>query len=260
MKKQILGMILALFASKCFGAVTGEGNVEFVFSEGTQIKNIRYDYSENYFGTFSRFNSSSNTWIYPWNPYGDVFLDQNYEGSVTDQLSSLNASWSPTDGSVSFDFISDSTDPGNINENIFTDLCAVITLGPYIELPSFSYHYNFTGLINTSEDTLEFSVQTEIGYGSTVFYTDYNKYDPSYRTNWVFLNLADENGLINQSGNIFFPSYSSTDGTQKDWFIRYNVTSNGYDSGGSPVPVPEPSIFLLYVLGITFGLWKLKQK
>jgi|GEM_PF-2763964 len=256
MKRIIPVLILIFISSKIFAAVSGEGSLEFVFTEGTLIKSISYDYSDRYFGTFSRYDSFSNIWSYPWSPFGDVYLDQDYQGTASDISSMLNASWNSGNGSAELSFIADSIDPGNLNEDIFADLSGVILLGSYITLPSFLYYYNFLGQIDSAEDTIHFSVQTEIGYGATIFYTDYDKNHPSYRTNWVCLDTTDSNGTINEDGYIYFPSFVSADGLPKDWFIRYNFTAGGYDSAGAPVP--EPSLLILYVLGIVTGVAKLK--
>nr|HPM43185.1 hypothetical protein [Candidatus Omnitrophota bacterium] len=149
----LLAVLAVCVPTNVFATATGEGTVEFIFSEGYGINPpapTQYRANENYYGSLSAYNYQTDTRSYPWDPQGAVYLDNNYIDETTYELSKIKGQWDPNTGAASVFATATSTNPGVLDAYISFDIGNAFSIGSFTTLPDFSYIYNLAA----SKDSL----------------------------------------------------------------------------------------------------------
>jgi hypothetical protein len=260
---------LCLGSQFAFAEITADGSVNFDFSKWSSAPApVMYGWGQNYYGSLEFYNTQDYSRSYPWAPYGQVFLNNNYVGQATYGDNVLNGQWSPTTGDAIGSVVAVSPQ-NNIQAIAGVNLGGPFRfLGPYTTLPEFSYAYDLKLTKDDVTDYFSGGMQLELGYWTdsthateVKLYSDYSSSVPNFRNNWVWLYSGSQDSTmeLQEKGVKTFSGYQTLDGNPHEWFIEYGMGMGGADTTAKVVPEPISSVLFLLGAGALTGARKLRR-
>ncbi len=211
--------------------------------------NIRYNYSQNYFGHIIDFNTVDHSFTETRG-----YLDQpGYTGTASRNGSTMTGDWNE-DGSAYFSLSATSPSP-SIQSTTWVNFNTRVHFTGILE--DFGYDTHYTGSKGSHpDDLLGFVTQMSISYipeggnysDSVFVYSDYGQNDlvdpeNNFRNNWVF-HYDVENGTYDDSIRFDYSQYG-----EQNWNIDFDFMATGRDRTNTD-PVPEPATILLFGTGL----------
>jgi len=241
MKKCLISWAMVGFAmlvsQQAFAIVTGDAALSFTFGQDPDEATYN-NYLDNYYGDLGYQIPPSLSNII------QVYLNSSYVGNDTYHGNSASAIWGGKDPS-SFSLTAQCPAPGGSGFGDADLYSGFAWFGT--NFPGFTYHYNYNGAGDSANDTLWFGTTMEITSGDSIYYTDYEPTDPTYRTKYYPFQAA--NGVINISGDVVFDPINFNDSVLREWDVRWELMGLAWDEDFPSPPVPEPATMLLFGLG-----------
>jgi hypothetical protein len=233
---KLLAVTTILFSTQQSATVIAEGSLNWSFD--TPV-NINYLYGDDSFGRIYDSSTSTTTRAY-LDPtgFGRLELDESY---VEGEFDALTGNSSAKLQSV---------DPDSGSFSSWSSVNFVMGFTAFTDIISFSYTYDFSGVKENENDWLNFWVQLKVN-GNELYYTDYDPSHPTHRTKSPGDNRGPD--LVKSSSGTFDFTFGEV-GVFQNWSIQSDFLLNARDSAGSTSSVPEPSTFIIILLGISLLL------
>jgi len=230
-KKFVLGAMVicasVLFSHEVFAQVEGEGELSFNF--GRSPDSVAYGSSVGYYGYIGD------------SPYQQQAFLTNGIGSDSYHNNSISAIWGGS-GQSSFLFLAQAPAVG-ANGYASADLSGSFRWNG--TFPGFTYHYDYHGTTDSSQDSIEFLTQMEISRNGVYYYSDYDSSVPGFQSKFFEFNTPVP-GTLDQSGFVAFDPINETG----NWFVKWDFMGSGKDYGTTVTPEPLSSALFLLGSGV----------